>query len=93
VKNIVWTDIAIDRLNAILDIILLDDVNTADHILDEIHSVTTIIADFPQIGKIIDDQDDHENREMIIRGTYVLIYRDSGDDVIVMSIRHTKQSN
>jgi len=93
VRNIVWTDIAIDRLNAILDIILLDDVNTADHILDEIHNVTTIIADFPQIGKIIDDQDDHENREMIIRGTYVLIYRDSGDDVIVMSIRHTKQSN
>ena len=90
-RSIVWTDIAIERLNAILEIILKDDVSIADQILDEIEGVTTIIADFPQIGKIIDHQDTNEIREMIIRGTYVLIYRESGANITIMSIRHSRQ--
>jgi len=91
--RIIWSPLFIEKLHGILGVIFEDDALTAGHILDEIDHTVGLLIHFPQIGKIMADQDDLNLREIIIQRKYRLVYQVSEIEIQLMSIRHTRQND
>lgn len=86
-----WTNEAMIRLNGIFDAIMADDVDVAVQILNEIEGVVEPIQEFPQLGKLIESNEYSEIRELVIGGTYILLYSWMKNHIYILTIRHFKQ--
>lgn len=86
-----WTNEAMIRLNGIFDAIMADDVDVAVQILNEIEGVVELIQEFPQLGKLIESNEYSEIRELVIGGTYILLYSWMKNHIYILTIRHFKQ--
>jgi len=91
VIDLSWTNKAMIRLNGILDAIMADDVDVAVQILSEIEGVVELIQEFPQLGKPIESHENNEIRELVIGGTYILLYSWMKNHIYILTIRHFKQ--
>jgi toxin ParE1/3/4 len=90
-KQIVWTDTALQRLDDLLEIIAQEDIHIANEIIDEINDVLNLVSMFPELGKMMDHQKTYYLRVIVIRRVYMLSYWFTDDILYVLSIRHSRQ--
>jgi len=89
--RITWSPLSIQEIRSILAYVSEDDPVSAVLILDKIEEVLELITDYPQIGKVVDEQKGIKTRESLIIGTYRLLYCIIDTEIQIISIRHTRQ--
>ena len=88
--KIIWTEVAIEKLEEFADYIALDKPNAAFKWAETIHESVTKLAKFPQIGREVPEIRRSDIRE-IIEGNYRVIYRIETKQISILTIRHCKQ--
>jgi len=92
-NEIVWTDIALQRLDDLLQIVVQEDILVAHQIIDEVNDVLYLVSMFPELGRVMENQKAYYFREIIIRRVYKLSYQFTDDTLFVLSIRHSRQQS
>lgn len=82
--KIVWTDEAIEHLEAIVTYVSVYDLAAAERLGRRLIELADSLAEFPNRGRDAGDG----RREMTIVPPYVLRYRVDGARVIILRIRH-----
>lgn len=82
--KIVWTDEAIEHLEAIVTYVSVYDLAAAERLGQRLIQLADSLAEFPNRGRDAGDG----RREMTIVPPYVLRYRVDGERVIILRIRH-----
>jgi toxin ParE1/3/4 len=83
-KKIVWTDEAIEHLEAIVTYVAVYDPTAAGRLGRRLIELADSLAEFPDRGRDAGDG----RREMTTVWPYILRYRVETDRVIVLRIRH-----
>jgi toxin ParE1/3/4 len=89
--RITWSPLSIQDIESIVKYVSEDNPDYAVFILDKIDELLGLITDYPQLGRIVDEQDGVITRESLIIGTYRLLYCVINSQIQIISIRHTKQ--
>ena len=88
--RIVWTDEAVDNLEAIVTYISVFNPAAAQRIAQRLLAVADSLADFPNRGR----EAGNDLREMTIVPPYILRYRVMHADVVILRVRHgARQDN
>ena len=88
--EIVWSPLALARLQEIRAFIALDKPDAAEHLATRIVSVVEALRIHPYLGRLGSEPD---IRELIIGGTpYSILYRIRGTRIIISTISHASQS-
>ena len=82
--RIVWTEEAIDHLEAIVTYVSVYDPAAAERLGRRLIEVADSLAEFPHRGRDAGDG----KREMTSVWPYILRYRVDGDTVFILRIRH-----
>ena len=88
--QLIWSPLAIDRVEEIARYIAQDSPRAAQKWLDVIFYVVERLQQFPESGRIVPEIKQHEFRE-IICGNYRIIYRLESNRVSILTVRHGKQ--
>lgn len=83
-RRIVWTDEAIDHLEAIMAYVMAFNPQAAERLGERLIAVADSLAEYPDRGRDAGEG----RREMTTVWPYVLRYRVEGDAVIILRIRH-----
>ncbi|MEO1021094.1 MAG: type II toxin-antitoxin system RelE/ParE family toxin [Bacteroidota bacterium] len=91
--EIVWTNQAIQKLNAFVDYIARDDLPTAEKWALKLIEKTDQLIEQPQSGRIVPEYNDPALRELII-GNYRIIYRirDEESTIYIQTVWHVRQN-
>jgi toxin ParE1/3/4 len=82
--NIVWTEDAVEHLEAIVTYVSVYDPAAAQRLAQRLIELADSLAEFPQRGRDAGDG----RREMTVVWPYILRYRVQGDTVFILRIRH-----
>ncbi|HYJ30825.1 MAG TPA: type II toxin-antitoxin system RelE/ParE family toxin [Allosphingosinicella sp.] len=82
--KIVWTDEAVEHLEAIVTYVSVYDATAAERLAQRLIDLADSLADFPHRGRDAGG----ERREMTVVWPYILRYRVDGDSVYILRIRH-----
>ena len=85
--EIVWSSIAQDDLNEIIDYIAQDSLEFALSFYEQVKEKLENLTEFPNIGRKVPELEDPNIRELIFRN-YRLIYRFLGDRIHILRIIH-----
>jgi toxin ParE1/3/4 len=83
-KKIVWTDEAIDHLEAIVTYVSVYDPGAAERLGHRLIELADSLMEFPERGRDAGDG----KREMTTVWPYILRYRVEPERVIILRIRH-----
>ncbi len=88
-SEVIWTENALEDLEAIMMFISKDSSYYAKIFYDKIFGVVDNLADYPLMGRVVPEFDDDEIRE-IIQGNYRIIYRakENSEIVEILTIHH-----
>ena len=92
--KVIWSDIAADDLNKIIDYIIADSVNNALHVFNKIRDKCSKLYSYPNRGRIVPELEEYGillYRELIIE-PWRVIYRVSGKSVYVLSVIDSRQN-
>jgi len=89
--RITWSPLSIQDIESIVKYVSEDNPYYAVFILDKIDELLGLITDYPQLGRIVDEQNGVITRESLIIGTYRLLYCVIKSEIQIISIRHTRQ--
>jgi toxin ParE1/3/4 len=87
--NIVWSPLALERVEEYAEHIALDSTAAAVQWVDEIFAKVDPLAEFPEIGRSVPELRRTDVRELF-HGQYRIIYR-VGHPVFILTVRHTSQ--
>ncbi|MBD3385395.1 type II toxin-antitoxin system RelE/ParE family toxin [candidate division KSB1 bacterium] len=88
--KIIWSPLAITRIDEIADYISSDSPQAARKWVDDIFQKVERLEDFPSSGRVVPELDRKDIRE-IFYGHYRIIYRTTSDEISILTIRHQKQ--
>jgi toxin ParE1/3/4 len=88
--KIVWSPLALHRVNEIADFIAIDDMEAARVWVIDIFGVVERLQDFPESGRIVPEINRPHIRELIYKN-YRIIYKIGRKQVSVLTVRHSKQ--
>lgn len=88
--KIVWSPLAVERLEAVFEYISNDNLAAAQKMVDRILKRVDSLAMFPERGRKVPETNREEIRE-VFEGEYRLIYRVSSKKIFVLTIRNFKQ--
>jgi toxin ParE1/3/4 len=88
--KIIWSPLAITRINEIADYIADDSPEAARKWVDEIFTKVDRIEEFPLSGRFVPEIDRKDIREILF-GKYRIIYRILTKDISILTVRHLKQ--
>lgn len=83
-KKIVWTDEAIEHLEAIVTYVSIYDLTAAERLGQRLIELADSLTEFPDRGRDAGDG----KREMTTVWPYILRYRVDGERVVILRIRH-----
>ena len=83
--EVVWTEPALQELEAIAEYIALDDPATANRLVQEVFEKTECVEDFPQSGRILPEIPGSVYREILVSPCRVF-YREEESDIIVLYV-------
>ncbi len=86
--DVVWTESALDNLQAIRDYIQQFNPYAADKVAAEIIATGNGLINFPHRGRPVQGT---SLREAITSFPYIIRYRISGNQVIILRVRHSAQ--
>lgn len=87
--NIVWSPLALERVEDIAQYIAEDKPDAAVKWVDELFSTVERLADFPKSGRMVAEVGSPRIRELIF-GTYRVIYSVK-DQVDILTVRRSSQ--
>jgi addiction module RelE/StbE family toxin len=88
--KIIWSPLAITRINEIADYIAEDSPDTARKWVDEIFTKVERIEEFPLSGRFVPEIDRKDIREILF-GNYRIIYKIFANEIHLLTVRHLKQ--
>lgn len=83
-KRIVWTDEAVEHLEAIVTYVSVYDPAAAERLGRKLIELADSLAEFPERGRDAGDG----RREMVTVWPYILRYRVEAERAIILRIRH-----
>jgi addiction module RelE/StbE family toxin len=88
--KIVWTELAVEKLEEFADFIALDKPMAALKWAETIQQSVNKLQKYPKSGRVVPEIKRDDIRE-IIEGNYRIIYRIDDTFVSILTIRHGKQ--
>lgn len=88
--KVVWSPLALERVNEIADYIAEDDVQTARVFLIDVFGAVERLQNFPNSGRVVPEVKRPNIREIVFKG-YRVIYRVERKRVSVLTVRHGRQ--
>jgi toxin ParE1/3/4 len=88
--KIIWTELALKRVQDIANYIADDKPVAAKKWIEKIFNKTAILSQFPEIGRKISETNSARIRELIF-GNYRIIYRFDKSKILILTVRHVKQ--
>jgi addiction module RelE/StbE family toxin len=89
-KKIIWTDPAIEDLQAIFDFISNDSEYYAKIFVNKILDAVEKLTDLPEIGRIVPEYNRKEIREIIFQ-SYRIIYKIGYDQILILTVIHGRR--
>lgn len=87
--RLIWTDQAINDLDDIGDYIAENSLTYAKLTVQKLYEKTSVLHDFPHIGRIVPEKNDENLRELI-EGSYRIIYEIVSNDLIhILTVYHS----
>jgi toxin ParE1/3/4 len=87
---ILWSPLAIQRVQEISDYIASDSPKAAGKWIETIFEKVNILRSNPEIGRIVPELGKSDLRELLW-GNYRIVYRCSKKQIFVLTVRHSKQ--
>jgi len=88
--KIIWSPLAIDRVDEIAQYIAQDSPNSAQKWVESTFQIVERLEKFPKSGRIVPEIMQDDSRE-IIHGNYRIIYRVQSKIVAILTVRHGRQ--
>jgi toxin ParE1/3/4 len=88
--KVVWSPLALERVEAIADYIAADNVDAARVFLIDIFAAVGRLRSFPQSGRAVPEVNRPDIREIIFK-KYRVIYRVARQQVSILTVRHGRQ--
>lgn len=88
--KVIWSPLALERVNEIADYIAEDNVEAARLFLIDIFGAVSRLQSFPNSGRVVPEVKRPNIREIIFRN-YRVVYRVEAKKVSVLTVRHGKQ--
>ncbi len=88
--RIIWSPLALERVNEIADYIAEDDAKAARLFLIDIFGAVARLESLPNSGRVVPEVK-HPNIREIIFGNYRVIYHVERKRVSILTVRHGKQ--
>ncbi len=85
-RKVIWSDEAIIDLGTVVGYIAADNRSAAEKLGREILDRTRLLADFPQVGRIVPEESDPSVRELIVE-PYRVIYEINPNGLTVDILR------
>ena len=89
-KKLIWTEPALNDLQAIFDYISIDSEYYASIFVNEIIDSVEKIADFPKMGRIVPEYQQDDIREILVQ-SYRVIYQLKQDQVLILTVIHGRR--
>lgn len=86
-RQVVWTEPALDDLEAAAEFIARDSVNYAASFVQEVMKAADSLKHFPERGQIVPEWEDATIRELLVR-SYRLVYNASDKGVFILALIH-----
>ena len=83
--EVVWTEPALQGLDAIAEYIALDSPAAASRLVQEVFNKTKRLGDFPQSGRIPPGLPDSVYRELVVPPCRIF-YREDESDVLILYV-------
>ncbi|GHC35811.1 type II toxin-antitoxin system RelE/ParE family toxin [Aidingimonas halophila] len=83
--EVIWTESALQELDAIAEYIALDNPSAASHLVQEVCDTTERLEDFPQSGRIPPELPDSVYRELVVPPCRIF-YREDVSRVLVLYV-------
>lgn len=83
--EVIWTEPALQELDAIAEYIALDNPAAASHLVEEIFNKTERLLDFPQSGRIPPELPNSIYREVVMPPCRIF-YREEGGRVLILYV-------
>ena len=88
--EIVWSPLALLRVKEIRSFVAMDKPEAAERLAIRIVAAVEALRDYPNLGR---RGSKRGTRELVIGGTpYVIIYKVSGERIIILTVWHGAQS-
>lgn len=88
--KIVWSPLALERVQEIADYIALDKISAAGNWIDSIFEKVALLKTNPKIGRTVPELTKPHLRELIY-GNYRIIYFYDSKQIAILTVRHFKQ--
>lgn len=89
--EVIWTEPALQELDAIAEYIALDNPAAASHLVEEIFNKTERLQDFPQSGQLAPELPNSIYREVITPPCRIFYREDGGRRFIIYVMREERQ--
>lgn len=83
--EVIWTEPALQELDAMAEYIALDNPAAAGNLVEEVFDKTERLADFPQSGRIPPELPNSIYREVVVPPCRIF-YREEGNRVLVLYV-------
>lgn len=83
--EVVWTEPALQQLDAIAEYIALDNPVAASNLVEYVFAQTDRLADFPQSGRVPPELPNSIYREVVVPPCRIF-YREDGDLVLLLYV-------
>lgn len=88
--KIVWSPLALERIEEISDYIAYDNPSAAVKWIDSVMWKVESLPDNPEIGRVVPEIEIQSIRELIF-GNYRIIYRYDNKSIHILTVRNFKQ--
>jgi toxin ParE1/3/4 len=88
--KLVWSPLALKRVNEIADYIAEDDPEAARLWLVDIFGAVERLGDWPESGRVVPEVGRKNIRE-VLHGKYRVVYRVEAKQVSILTVRHGRQ--
>ena len=89
-KAIVWSQEALDDIEAIAEYISRDSIYHAQRVVEEIFTITEAIHNHPKMGRIVPELSGEHIREHFIY-SYRIIYEIRGKQIVILAVIHGRR--
>ena len=87
--EVIWTDSALNDIDAIAEYIAIDSYFYATEFVKKIFAATQKLEKFPEIGKVVPEL--HNSYREVLFKRYRIIYRIEGGKVYIISVHHSSR--
>jgi toxin ParE1/3/4 len=89
-RQVVWTEGALDELDAALEFVASESRQGALHLLDNVLSSVESLSTLAERGRVVPERQDLSVREIFV-GDHRLLYLVADSDVVILGLLHQRR--